>query len=411
MRSHLLEGTVRHRRARPFTYGLEHGVFYFALDLDELDEVTRSLRLVGRNRRSVVSFRDDDHFDPPAARRPRDASCDHLRTEGVDPGGWQVTLVTNLRVLGYVFNPASFYLCRDRRGRAAGRDRRGPQHPRRAPPVHPPRRGRTAPDLRRLDGQGVLRLAVHRAGRPLHGAGPRRAVAAADHDQRAPGRTASCSTRASTSTRRRLTDRMLLRMLLRHPLVTHKTIGHDPLARPAAVAARRPVPPPQGGRPMTARHVQPLARARRPRPARRDSPGAFALAAAARIRIGPPDASSCRTARRRSFGDAAADGRAEIHIHDTRALSGCSSRRRDRRRRGLHGRPVVQSRPRGPASLGRPATATRSRSRPAGSGRRRSSGGRSPTACAGTREARAAGTSRLITTWATTSTGCSSTRR
>ena len=46
MRSHLLEGTVRHRRARPFTYELEHDVYYFALDLDELDEVTRRLRLV-----------------------------------------------------------------------------------------------------------------------------------------------------------------------------------------------------------------------------------------------------------------------------------------------------------------------------------------------------------------------------
>ena len=36
MRSHLLEGVVRHRRARPFTYGLEHGVWYAALDIDEL---------------------------------------------------------------------------------------------------------------------------------------------------------------------------------------------------------------------------------------------------------------------------------------------------------------------------------------------------------------------------------------
>ena len=36
--------------------------------------------------------------------------------EGVDPEGWQVTLVTNLRSLGYVFNPASFFLCRDRSG-------------------------------------------------------------------------------------------------------------------------------------------------------------------------------------------------------------------------------------------------------------------------------------------------------
>ena len=34
----------------------------------------------------------------------------------MDPDGWRITLVTNLRVFGYVFNPASFYLCRDASG-------------------------------------------------------------------------------------------------------------------------------------------------------------------------------------------------------------------------------------------------------------------------------------------------------
>ena len=33
MRSHLLEGKVRHRRVRPIQYALEHDVYYFALDL------------------------------------------------------------------------------------------------------------------------------------------------------------------------------------------------------------------------------------------------------------------------------------------------------------------------------------------------------------------------------------------
>ena len=58
MRSHLLEGVVRHRRARPTTYELEHGVYYFAIDLDELDDVIDGLRLVSRGRGNVVSFRD-----------------------------------------------------------------------------------------------------------------------------------------------------------------------------------------------------------------------------------------------------------------------------------------------------------------------------------------------------------------
>ena len=55
MRSHLLEGKVSHLRTSPFTYRLDHAVFYFALDLSELDEVTRSLRLVSRNRPNVLA--------------------------------------------------------------------------------------------------------------------------------------------------------------------------------------------------------------------------------------------------------------------------------------------------------------------------------------------------------------------
>ncbi|HEY5275563.1 MAG TPA: DUF1365 domain-containing protein [Coriobacteriia bacterium] len=115
MRSHLLEGKVRHRRARPFVYALEHELFYVALDLDELDDVARKLKLISRNRSNILSFRDSDHLDPPAVDL-REAVREHLRSEGVDPDGWRLTLITNLRVFGYVFNPASFYLCRDPSG-------------------------------------------------------------------------------------------------------------------------------------------------------------------------------------------------------------------------------------------------------------------------------------------------------
>ena len=112
MRSHLLAGKVRHRRSSPFVYELEHDVWYFALDLDEIDAVASKLRLVSRNRRNVLSFRDDDHMMPPADSLAASVRA-HLSDNGVDAADWHMTLVTNLRILGYLFNPASFYLCRD----------------------------------------------------------------------------------------------------------------------------------------------------------------------------------------------------------------------------------------------------------------------------------------------------------
>ena len=88
MRSHLLEGIVEHRRARPVVYALRHRVWYLALDLDELDAATRRVRLLRRNARGLVTFHDADHWLPPAADL-RASVREHLRREGLDPAGWR----------------------------------------------------------------------------------------------------------------------------------------------------------------------------------------------------------------------------------------------------------------------------------------------------------------------------------
>ncbi|MDQ1324734.1 MAG: hypothetical protein QG587_2070, partial [Chloroflexota bacterium] len=95
MRSHLLEGKLRHRRSNPIDYALEHSVYYAALDLAELDEVDRSTRLIGRNRRSVLAVRDAALWPTPATDL-RETVLAHLREQGEDPTGWLIMLVTNL---------------------------------------------------------------------------------------------------------------------------------------------------------------------------------------------------------------------------------------------------------------------------------------------------------------------------
>ena len=196
MRSHLLEGKVTPpSRSRPFVYALDHAS---STSRSTSTSSTRSPHGRARQPQSAATSRPS--ATPTTSTRRRSISggvLAHLRDEGVDPDGWRITLVTNLRVFGYVFNPASFYLCRDPAGRAPGRHRRSPQHPRRTPPVHAPS---AAPGsrVRGLDGQGLLRLAVHRDGRALHGPRPGRAGTPAHRDQRGPGR-GSLLTRASPS--------------------------------------------------------------------------------------------------------------------------------------------------------------------------------------------------------------------
>jgi DUF1365 family protein len=222
MRSHLLEGVVRHRRVRPFVYALEHRVFYVALDLDELDVVPRRIRSISRGRPNLLSFRDEDHLDPPADDL-RTRMRDHLRGEGLDPDGWQITLVTNLRIVGYAFNPASFFLCRDTSGELRAvvvevHNTHGERHLYSL-------RGEATPTgfvdsmEKAFYVSPFIEMAGHYTVRVRDE--PTRLRITINED---PGDGLLLHTSLDL-VRRRMSDRMVLRLLLRHPFVTHTTIG------------------------------------------------------------------------------------------------------------------------------------------------------------------------------------------
>ncbi len=222
LRSHLLEGKVRHRRHRPFEYALEHDVWYAALDLGELDVVDARLRLVGRNRRNVLTFRDDDHLPVPATDVDADVRA-HLRAEGEDPTGWRITLVTNLRVLGYVFNPASFYLCRDENGhlRVVVVEVHNTHLERHLYTLRPD--AGASPFRAAMDKDFYVSPFIEMEGRyTVHVRDDADGVRIAINERQDGEALLSTSL---VLRRRRLSDRNLVRMLLRHPFVTQKTIG------------------------------------------------------------------------------------------------------------------------------------------------------------------------------------------
>jgi len=234
--SHLLEGRVRHRRSRPFIHELEHAVYYAALDLAEIGEVDRRLRLFARNRLNAFTFRDADHLPEPARDLPSAIEAT-LRDHGHESTGWRIVLVTNLRVLGHVFNPASFYLCRDGEGRLrvvivevhnthgerhlyvleadASSGRESPS----GPPADDPERPFRAAMAKAFYVSPFIamegRYTVH-----VRDAGRRLTIAINEYDGDQPLLTTSL-----VLDRRPLTDLALLRMLVRHPFVTQRTIG------------------------------------------------------------------------------------------------------------------------------------------------------------------------------------------
>ncbi len=108
----LFLGHVMHRRLRPVGNAFTYPVFFVQLPLRQLASANCGIFSV--DRWNLLSFRSADHG-------PRDGSPllpwieQLLRANGL-PADGEIILQTFPRVLGYVFNPVSFWFCHDRAG-------------------------------------------------------------------------------------------------------------------------------------------------------------------------------------------------------------------------------------------------------------------------------------------------------
>ena len=133
MKSCLYECDVMHARFEPSAHRFSYRIFMFALDLDEVPDLARRLSFFSLGRPNLYSFREADylplheagHNPSGPAVQPCSGAGLRARVEalaaahGVNLAGGRVLLVTLPRVLGYLFNPVSFYFCLDRDGRPA----------------------------------------------------------------------------------------------------------------------------------------------------------------------------------------------------------------------------------------------------------------------------------------------------
>lgn len=116
MNSCLYECTVFHRRLSPKRHEFLYRVFYFLLDLEELGELDRTLRLFRVNRPGLYSYRDSDHISH-GETTARENILRYLRDQGVAAPIGRILLLTLPRVLGHIFNPISVFFCLDPEGR------------------------------------------------------------------------------------------------------------------------------------------------------------------------------------------------------------------------------------------------------------------------------------------------------
>jgi hypothetical protein len=107
-------GRVMHRRLRPEANRFEYGVFYLAVPLSNPESIEN--RWCAVNRTNVFSLRFAD-YGAMDGSHPLPWIRGLLADAGLDAADGEVWLQTFPRVLGYVFNPVSFWFCEDRETR------------------------------------------------------------------------------------------------------------------------------------------------------------------------------------------------------------------------------------------------------------------------------------------------------
>lgn len=107
--SGLFPGIVSHTRLKPRRHSLRYRIFMLLLDLDELAELDRSLKLFSLRRFNLVGFDPRRHGDGSATPLKQQVEA-QLAAAGIAHGG-PIRLLAMPRILGLGFNPLTVYFC------------------------------------------------------------------------------------------------------------------------------------------------------------------------------------------------------------------------------------------------------------------------------------------------------------
>lgn len=112
--SGLYPGLVTHARLKPRRHALRYRIFMLLLDLDELAEADRALKLFSVGRFNLVGFDPRRHGD--GSDTPLKAQVERQLAEAGIAHGGPVRLLAMPRILGTGFNPLTVYYCHRRDG-------------------------------------------------------------------------------------------------------------------------------------------------------------------------------------------------------------------------------------------------------------------------------------------------------
>jgi DUF1365 family protein len=112
----LYAGRVAHIRHTPFRHRFDYRMWMMAIDLDQIDETAGTSKFFNHNKPGLISIQDKDHGFRDG--RPLRAFVeDALAQQNLTAFGARIIFITIPRLLGYAFNPISFYYCYDAQGK------------------------------------------------------------------------------------------------------------------------------------------------------------------------------------------------------------------------------------------------------------------------------------------------------
>jgi hypothetical protein len=90
----------------------------FYIDLDEIDQLKKFF-LISHNTFNFFSYKEKEHLrlpinKPDESKSTKEHIINYLSQNGITQPIGKIMLLTNLNVLGYNFNPVSFYYCYDK---------------------------------------------------------------------------------------------------------------------------------------------------------------------------------------------------------------------------------------------------------------------------------------------------------
>ena len=108
----IYSGFVTHRRFKPKKHFFVYKTFSLLIDLREIENLERKIKIFSYNKFNILSFYDLDHG-------PRDGSSlinwvkNALTEAKINIGSGTIKLLCYPRFFGYVFNPLSIFYCYD----------------------------------------------------------------------------------------------------------------------------------------------------------------------------------------------------------------------------------------------------------------------------------------------------------